>query len=643
MSAIPGMSKSDKRTNNMPIFDLESDAGVTKVSEILFDSSDLSDLSEDDDNVEHLVNQTTKLILRTGADKVGPNDIVEEVIEEEISDDFLQFIEDDIENEENVGHVTDHNYIRIEDEEPNFQFNLTKKSDIKWVHQSGTSPVSVFNNTSVIEDTEVLIPLNYFKKYVPEEVFSLMSEMTNIYALQKNKSNFKPTNSLEIKILIGLHIYTGVLKFARLRMYWNCKLKVYVFLESMSRDRFFELRSNLHLVNNLEIPNNNKDKFIKVRPLYDSIRKRCNELQLEEELCVDEAIIPFTGQLSVKQYMKGKPDPWGIKVFMLNGKSGLVYDFILYQGKDTEINENLLKSFGFSSSVVLHLSKRLKGVLGLKLYFDNFFNSYHLLQALKQINIHAAGTARVNRFGKAPLLPDKEAMRLDRGSSIEVTSTDGITLLKWVDNKSVVLASNFVGSGEIDQVERWDKSNKQYICIDRPEIVRRYNHSMGGVDLFDQLISYYRIFIRSRKWTLRAIFHAIDFAIVQSWLEYKRDANQLQIPEKKIMDLLEFRIRVADGLIYCGNLVNKKKRGRPSSSNTPPETAVVQRRRGECRPVTEIQFDGVDHLPLHDNCKLPVRCKYPKCTGKSRIQCQKCRVHLCLSKDRNCFLQFHSK
>lgn len=52
--------------------------------------------------------------------------------------------------------------------------------------------------------------------------------------------------------------------------------------------------------------------------------------------------------------------------------------------------------------------------------------------------------------------------------------------------------------------------------IEQPEIIGLYNKSMGGVDIHDQLVSFYRIFIKSRKWTLRLIFHSFDMAAVNS-------------------------------------------------------------------------------------------------------------------------------
>lgn len=141
----------------------------------------------------------------------------------------------------------------------------------------------------------------------------------------------------------------------------------------------------------------------------------------------------------------------------------------------------------------------------------------------------------------------------ERGNHDEVQSRDGkVVLVKWFDNRSVVLASNFVGVGDEDEVQRWNQKEKQYVKVKRPELVNKYNKAMGGVDKLDQLISLYRIDIRSRKWPLRIISHAFDVAVVNSWLEYRRDNESKVTQPQKIMDLLEFKMNVAEVLVCAG-------------------------------------------------------------------------------------------
>lgn len=57
---------------------------------------------------------------------------------------------------------------------------------------------------------EVLSPFTYFKRYISKDMFQTMAENTNIYAVQNDKSRFKPTDANEIKTLTALHLATGI-------------------------------------------------------------------------------------------------------------------------------------------------------------------------------------------------------------------------------------------------------------------------------------------------------------------------------------------------------------------------------------------------------------------------------------------------
>lgn len=225
-----------------------------------------------------------------------------------------------------------------------------------------------------------------------------------------------------------------------------------------------------------------------------------------------------------------------------------------------------------------------------------------------------------------------------RGSSAIAVSNDGIILTKWYDNKSVLTASNFVGIGQMDSCRRWDKIRKEYVNIPRPEAVKCYNSNMGGVDKLDFLLSIYRSYVRSRKWTVRMITHAIDLASVNSWIEYKNMATSLGIPKKRILDLLGFRQEIAQNFIL---FKQAPKRGRPSAETETPSSS----KKGcyETRPFQDMRYDGYNHLPTYDEKKENSRCKMEDCKGKTHIFCTKCKVHLCILKGRNCFNKFHTR
>ncbi|GBM88403.1 hypothetical protein AVEN_91096-1 [Araneus ventricosus] len=88
---------------------------------------------------------------------------------------------------------------------------------------------------------------------------------------------------------------------------------------------------------------------------------------------------------------------------------------------------------------------------------------------LKSKSINAAGTVRLNRFSKPPLSSDKECRTKGTGISQEITSSDGyVALVKWVDNRSVVLTSNFLGINKEDEDQLWSKESKSFITVKMP-------------------------------------------------------------------------------------------------------------------------------------------------------------------------------
>ncbi len=110
------------------------------------------------------------------------------------------------------------------------------------------------------------------------------------------------------------------------------------------------------------------------------------EYNLGESITVGEAMIPFKGRLSFKQYiMKDKPVKHGIKVFVLaDGKYTYIKRIQIYTGKNSCLSQNEL---GLSSSqVVLDLINGLENRFHI-LYLDNCYTSPILFVKLYQKHI----------------------------------------------------------------------------------------------------------------------------------------------------------------------------------------------------------------------------------------------------------------
>lgn len=93
-----------------------------------------------------------------------------------------------------------------------------------------------------------------------------------------------------------------------------------------------------------------------------------------------------------------------------------------------------------------------------------------------------------NRFRERSAL--KEDRRMNRGDSQQLVGFNEnkptIVITKWMDNKSVLLASTSIGKNPEREVRQWDKSTVQYKDVKCPAVVSMYNKKKrwGGELIF---------------------------------------------------------------------------------------------------------------------------------------------------------------
>uniref|UniRef100_A0A8C1TF05 PiggyBac transposable element-derived protein domain-containing protein n=1 Tax=Cyprinus carpio TaxID=7962 RepID=A0A8C1TF05_CYPCA len=457
---------------------------------------------------------------------------------------------------------------------------------------------------------EIPSPKWYFDQFMDKSVFEHISNQSKLYAVMKNGPELKTTPS-EIEQFIGLHILMTVVRMPSYRMYWQTATCYDPIATVMGRKRFDNLRTYIHMNDNTNVKQKGEpgyDPLFKVRPVLEKVRANFLKVEPEENHSIDEQMIPFKGKIGMKQYIKNKPHKWGIKVFTRAGVTGLVYDFEVYTGKGTVTNE---RGLGVAGEVVLHLVSEVPKGLNYKCFFDNWFTSPELIVELKKMGILTVATNR-NRLRGCTLKSDKELSKAGRGAyEVKYKKTSGMSIVKWYDNKAVLLASSFIGPEPVERCRRWSKEKKEYVEVERPHIVKVYNHNMGGGDLADMFAALYRIDIRPHRWYLRILYYLIDLSLVNGWLLYRRHLTQKQ--EKKYMPLLDFRVQVADALIKVG----KQRISAPS---------------------VDVRLDRCDHFPIHaEKCGQCRLCK----NGYMQMACLKCKVLLCFTKDKNCFLEYH--
>ncbi|KRZ43135.1 PiggyBac transposable element-derived protein 2 [Trichinella pseudospiralis] len=275
----------------------------------------------------------------------------------------------------------------------------------------------------------------------------------------------------------------------------------------------------------------------------------------------------------------------------------------------------------FAADVVMKLCETLPKHKGYKVFFDNYFAFLELQEALLRDGIHSVATIRSNRLRGCPVMPSNELKRKGRGATDFCCTRDNkLCVVKWFDNREVILTSTYKCVDPVEPVRRWDKRQRQFIDVPCPQIVKEYNQFMGGVDLTGMLISLYRIDHKCRKWHRRVFFWAIHVALTNSWLKYKADCTKNGIEPRNIMDLMAFMLSVSDSLIKLEKTYVTRKRGRrPSAPAAEEEAGPSKTVRRTREPEDITRTDQTGHWPEMMTTKK--RCRV--CHRTCQVRCMK--------------------
>lgn len=250
-------------------------------------------------------------------------------------------------------------------------------------------------------ELENLTPVQIFEKIFDDDIYNHIVSQTNLYSSQKNRHDFFVSKA-DIKLFVGILLLTGYNKLPSERNYWSLDedLGVPVVSNAMSRNRFQDIKRNIHLANNDNL--NQIDKMAKLRPLISLLNQKFQQWGVfHEHLSIDEAMVKFFGRHSSKQYIKGKPVRFGYKNWMLCSSTGYCYAFDTYCGAKN--NTNGVADLPLGSRVVLDLLECVAVPSDHIIFFDNYFSSHGLLKSLKERGQRATGTVRENRTRKCPL------------------------------------------------------------------------------------------------------------------------------------------------------------------------------------------------------------------------------------------------
>lgn len=129
----------------------------------------------------------------------------------------------------------------------------------------------------------------------------------------------------------------------------------------------------------------------------------------------------------------------------------------------------------------------------------------------------------------------------------------------------------------------------------------------------------------------------ISVIVCKIILNFRRVEKQRGTSDKDILGLADFKTELSETLM---KLADHVRIGRPSKEIN--EHINLKRKKATAAqlPPKEIRLDNIGHTPQWTEKRLS--CKLPGCNKLGFIGCSKCKVQLCLNKDRNCYEKFHS-
>ena len=480
----------------------------------------------------------------------------------------------------------------------------------------------------------------FFPFFFTGELLMTIVEETNRYAAQfasrqpsSNQREWK-TSVEELKVYFGFMILMGINQLPEIRDYWakDPSLHYSPIADRIARDRFEEIARYLHFVDNDVLPARGDEgyhRLQKILPIVTAINKACiDNYRPNRENSIDEAMIPFKGRSSLKQYVPLKPVKRGFKVWVrADSWNGYFCEFEVYTGKADTTTDH-----GLGERVVHKLTSNISG-LNHQVFCDRFFTSIDLFSSLLQQKVYACGTILTTRRN-FPV--DLRGVSLEKGKFL-FRQTGSIVATVWMDKK-IVSALSTMSDPDISHPVKRKQKDGSTLMVDCPSSIVAYNKYMGGVDRGDQLRSYYHVRLKSRKFYKYVFWFLFDVVVTNSYVlsRYAITTNPAPISKQSLKN---FRLKLASQLI--GSYCSRVRLGRRRLHPLPPQPSTGEPSQ---------QRALLSHLPHKAKSTRCLYCCKIRCPTQRRETvwyCPGCegQPHLCLSgldDGSDCYSLWHS-
>lgn len=394
-------------------------------------------------------------------------------------------------------------------------------------------------------------------------------DQTNRYAekklrnkiLTKREESYHDLTLLELEEYLGVLIMMGIDKKPDLNMHWQTHgmWTSNLIKDTMSRDRFKMINKFLCVGDESE-----HDKLNRIRNLSCQIQNNSSKYYCpRKKLAIDESMIAFKGNHSLKQYLPIKPTKWGFKVFLLcESITGYCIKHKFFSGK----NQPEFKP----KNICIKLANGFENQ-NFHIYMDNLYTSVDLFEEFYEKGIKCTGIIRKTK----KKLPDVANLTKDKSFTLQFLKRNQLTLALWKDHKIVCMGSTYY-SNEFIYHKKWRNGNQAQIQI--PLMIKEYNTYMKGVDIFDQRLTYYSYPHKFKKWWKYIFIYLLEISMFNSFIIY----NKFQeFKRGKQLEYLQFRLKLA--IEFTKFEVNQEKEEAISYAPVHHHSLIKRVARKDCR------------------------------------------------------------
>jgi hypothetical protein len=101
-------------------------------------------------------------------------------------------------------------------------------------------------------------------------------------------------------------------------------------------------------------------------------------------------------------------------------------------------------------------------------------------------------------------------------------SEKDIIIVKWMDNKCVLIGSTKYGIQPATTIKRYSKPHKQKVDVVCPSIIKNYNKHMGGMVEANALMGLYKTPGKAKRWYFPIFTFLLDIWMITQQLMLRK-------------------------------------------------------------------------------------------------------------------------